>query len=59
MIFFIAENDPLKNVEHSLELTDVGCRVYIKNCDVRKSKTYIAMNLTMGTVLSIYFKPLN
>jgi hypothetical protein len=47
MIFFITENDPLKNVEHGLEITDVGCRLCVKNCDVRKSKTYTAMNLTM------------
>jgi hypothetical protein len=59
MIFFIAENDPLKNMEHGLEIADVGCSVCIKNCDVRKSETYIAMNLTMQTTLSVSIKPLN
>jgi hypothetical protein len=33
MTFFIAESDTLKNAEHSLEVTDVGCSLCIKNCD--------------------------
>lgn len=47
MIFFVAEHDPLKNVEHDVEIADVGCNLCVKNCDVRKSKTYFAMNLTV------------
>jgi hypothetical protein len=59
MIFFFAENDTQKNVEDGLEIADVGCSLCVRNCDVRQSKIYIAMNLTMQTVLSVYTKPLN